>query len=422
MSKASQRIRGRCLAIAAVTAGVSWLSTGPALARDVTATTGCDAPARTHMARQVSLAPPVGLLSIADTAGAAAARGIPSLPGRSGSAALDQLLGPQGKARALPGTKDLLPPLPGGKGGPPVLPDARSLLPDAKPLGALTPITQQAPARLPLSAQADPSASGTVPQPPMVPSVPLLDIAPIKAAAPEPRCAPAAQRRGTDAGAVAPQPGSADENRPAAQQAPAADGRRPAQAVPRPATGEGTVAKPRAGVKTGKAAPGTNTGKAVPGKKAGPVKDAAKAHPSGKMGHPGHHAKPATASTAERPSRLQAHPAAPAPHKKQGHLPVHKKDLVPGHKKHGLVPGKKQGHVKAEAKKVKGKALNGMPHRKAERAGAPALQGKPQQSRVQHQTQPLPRIVDMPGDITAPALATTGAVTRLANTGKGLLP
>ncbi|GAA1269591.1 hypothetical protein Psi02_19680 [Planotetraspora silvatica] len=75
-------MRGRCVVLAAVTAGVSWLATGHAMADGTTMTDACKPHNQNSPANLNTLTPPSGVLSIADTAGAAAAHGLPSMPGR----------------------------------------------------------------------------------------------------------------------------------------------------------------------------------------------------------------------------------------------------------------------------------------------------------------------------------------------------
>ncbi|WP_182872908.1 hypothetical protein [Microbispora sp. H10670] len=117
MSRTSRSIRGRCAALAAVTAGVSWLTWGTAMAKDGASSDACrprnhditghdvtgrDATGhdstdqgvtRHEIARReatdrnvrgvpATLAPAAGVLSIADAAGSAAGQGHRSLPGR----------------------------------------------------------------------------------------------------------------------------------------------------------------------------------------------------------------------------------------------------------------------------------------------------------------------------------------------------
>ncbi|MBO4273834.1 hypothetical protein, partial [Microbispora triticiradicis] len=140
MSRTSRSIRGRCAALAAVTAGVSWLTWGTAMAKDGASSDACrprshDATGRDATGHDITdqgvtrheiarreatdrdvrsvpatLAPAAGVLSIADAAGSAAGQGHRSLPGRPvpdpavpGVAAkpvLPALTAP----RALPGT------------------------------------------------------------------------------------------------------------------------------------------------------------------------------------------------------------------------------------------------------------------------------------------------------------------------------
>jgi len=82
MSRTSRSMRGRCVVLAAVTAGVSWLATGHAMADGTTMTDACKPHNQSSPANLNTLTPPSGVLSIADTAGAAAAHGLPSMPGR----------------------------------------------------------------------------------------------------------------------------------------------------------------------------------------------------------------------------------------------------------------------------------------------------------------------------------------------------
>ncbi|WP_405088146.1 hypothetical protein [Microbispora sp. NBC_01389] len=140
MSRTSRSIRGRCAALAAVTAGVSWLTWGTAMAkdgassdtcrpqnRDVTdhdvtdhGVTGRDVARHESARREVTdrdergvpatLAPAAGVLSIADAAGSAAGQGHRSLPGRPGpdpavpGAVASPVLPALTAPRALPGT------------------------------------------------------------------------------------------------------------------------------------------------------------------------------------------------------------------------------------------------------------------------------------------------------------------------------
>ncbi|WP_204285750.1 hypothetical protein [Microbispora amethystogenes] len=140
MSRTSRSIRGRCAALAAVTAGVSWLTWGTAMAKDGASSDACRPQnrgvtdrgvtddgvagrdvARHEIARReatdrdvrgvpATLAPAAGVLSIADAAGSAAGQGHRSLPGRPGpdpavpGAVAKPVLPALTAPRALPGT------------------------------------------------------------------------------------------------------------------------------------------------------------------------------------------------------------------------------------------------------------------------------------------------------------------------------
>lgn len=122
MSRTSRSIRGRCVALAAVTAGVSWLTGGAAMAKggalaDACRTQSGDVTGRDVTGRDVTgglttLAPAAGVLSIADAAGAAAGQGRNSLPTgpatttRPVPAALPAVPGPR-TLPAVPGPRTL---------------------------------------------------------------------------------------------------------------------------------------------------------------------------------------------------------------------------------------------------------------------------------------------------------------------------
>lgn len=142
MSRTTRSRRGRCVALAAVTAGVSWLTTGPAMAGSAAAGDGAVAglvceptaggqtgalPSSLARTGRTTLAPATGVLSVADAAGAAAGRGMPSLPGRSVKAL------PVGGASAIPAFPSL-----SSTGGKAILPEEKS---------PLTPVLSVAPAR-----------------------------------------------------------------------------------------------------------------------------------------------------------------------------------------------------------------------------------------------------------------------------------
>ncbi|MEZ0071613.1 hypothetical protein [Planotetraspora sp. GP83] len=146
MSTTSRSIRGRYVALAAVTIGVSWLATGQAMAgAAATVTTTCE-PQNKSAAALHSLAPATGVLSITDAAGAAAGQGVPALPGRPGAA-----------------------------------PPAARLIPAAQP--------KAAPAAVPAGVPAAPK--GPLPAP-KLPTVPLLAVAPARPNLTGPACVPAA--------------------------------------------------------------------------------------------------------------------------------------------------------------------------------------------------------------------------------------
>lgn len=133
MSKTTRNRRGRCIALAAVTAGVSWFTTGPAMAgpspasdstgESMGGTVICQPPTGNTQAGNIlnrntlngrtltertpagftALAPATAVLSITDAAGAAAGQGMRSLPGRSTAA-------PQpGRLAAAPAVSGLAP-------------------------------------------------------------------------------------------------------------------------------------------------------------------------------------------------------------------------------------------------------------------------------------------------------------------------
>ncbi|MEV4456708.1 hypothetical protein [Microbispora sp. NPDC049633] len=194
MSRTSRSIRGRCVALAAVTAGVSWLTGGAAMAKggaladacrtqsgDVTGrdVTGRDVPGRDVPGRDVTgglttLAPAAGVLSIADAAGAAAGQGRNSLP-----------TGPATTTRSVPAA---LPAVPGPRTLPAV-PGPRTLP------GAMTGAAPSAAKAAPAVPAADAKTLF-----PARSTVPLLAVAPAKpsdanACAPALRTAPAAHER-----------------------------------------------------------------------------------------------------------------------------------------------------------------------------------------------------------------------------------
>ncbi|MFC0865236.1 hypothetical protein ACFHYQ_23355 [Sphaerimonospora cavernae] len=142
MSRTTRSRRGRCIALAAVTAGVSWLTTGPAMAGPAsaagdgaTAALVCGSESGSKQAASnptsltpdgltlheltpsdlTTLAPAAGVLSITDAAGAAAGQGMRSLPDRPATTL------PAGITPASPTLKDLTP-----AGGTAVLPAARA--------------------------------------------------------------------------------------------------------------------------------------------------------------------------------------------------------------------------------------------------------------------------------------------------------
>ncbi|MCT9932102.1 hypothetical protein N5079_18015 [Planotetraspora sp. A-T 1434] len=146
MSTTSRSIRGRYVALAAVTIGVSWLATGQAMAgAAATMTTTCE-PQNKSAAALHSLAPATGVLSITDAAGAAAGQGVPALPGRPGA-----------------------------------VPPAARLIPAAQP--------KAVPAAVPAGVPAAPK--GVLPAP-KLPAVPLLAVAPARPNLSSPACVPAA--------------------------------------------------------------------------------------------------------------------------------------------------------------------------------------------------------------------------------------
>ncbi|WP_147943010.1 hypothetical protein [Microbispora sp. CSR-4] len=119
MSRTSRSIRGRCVALAAVTAGVSWFAGGPAMAKDGALADACRAQAHNMTARGVTghdvtgrdltsgltSLPAAGVLSIADAAGAAAGQGHNSLP--TGSATVARTLPAPAALPAVPGPRTL---------------------------------------------------------------------------------------------------------------------------------------------------------------------------------------------------------------------------------------------------------------------------------------------------------------------------
>lgn len=128
MSTTTRSRRGRCIALATVTAGVSWLTTGPAIAgpspaSDSTgATVICQPPTgapragnilnrntRRAPAGYTALAPATAVLSFADAAGAAAGRGMHSLPGRSTVANARSAVAPATAGLAPVGSGAVLP-------------------------------------------------------------------------------------------------------------------------------------------------------------------------------------------------------------------------------------------------------------------------------------------------------------------------
>ncbi len=166
MSRTSRSIRGRCVALAAVTAGVSWLTGGPAMAKDGALADACRAQSHDITGRDVTghdatgrdltggltTLPAAGVLSIADAAGAAAGQGRNSLPtgpatvARTvpGPAALPAVPGPRtlpgtmpGAATgAAPGAAKAAPAVPGGTTALPAPAGAKTLPADATTLSA----------------------------------------------------------------------------------------------------------------------------------------------------------------------------------------------------------------------------------------------------------------------------------------------
>ncbi|MEU7885861.1 hypothetical protein AB0B54_10200 [Microbispora bryophytorum] len=193
MSRTSRSIRGRCVALAAVTAGVSWLTGGPAMAKDGALADACRAQSRdvtSHdvtgrdLSGGVTTLPAAGVLSIADAAGAAAGQGHNSLP-----------TGPAVLTRTIPGPT-ALPAVPGPRALPGTMPGAAS----GAAAGAAPSVAKAAPAAprtttalpAPAGVKTLPADATTLSAPAKAISAPVQNAVAGATAVSEPRRAPAA--------------------------------------------------------------------------------------------------------------------------------------------------------------------------------------------------------------------------------------
>jgi hypothetical protein len=193
---------------------VSWLATGHAMADGATMTGTCKLQNQSSPANLKTLTPPNGVLSISDTAGAAAGHGLTSMPGRpattaKGRAAQD-VQGAAGKS--APGRPRTLPA---------AAPDASTVLPatpngkKAAPAGAQTApqaVSKAVPGEMPNPAPAVDAAQSVAKQAAMgaaaaaeaaqpattVPTVPLMAIAPARPSVTHQACTPEAAMVGNE--------------------------------------------------------------------------------------------------------------------------------------------------------------------------------------------------------------------------------
>ncbi|GAA4589624.1 hypothetical protein GCM10023194_44360 [Planotetraspora phitsanulokensis] len=202
-------MRGRCVVLAAVTAGVSWLATGHAMADGATVAGPCKPQKQSSPANLSTLTPPNGVLSIADTAGAAAGQGLTSMPGRPSTpvkgGTAQGVQGASGKSapgrpRTLPAAPDastVLPALPDGKKAPA---GAQSAAETAQSMAKGVPAEMPNPAPAVDAAQSvakqaamGASAATAAAQPAAkTPAVPLMAIAPAKPSVMHQACTPEA--------------------------------------------------------------------------------------------------------------------------------------------------------------------------------------------------------------------------------------
>ncbi|GAA4562045.1 hypothetical protein GCM10023193_26830 [Planotetraspora kaengkrachanensis] len=202
-------MRGRCVVLAAVTAGVSWLATGHAMADGATVSAPCKPQKQSSPADLSTLTPPNGVLSIADTAGAAAGQGLTSLPGRpstpvkGGTAQGAAGKSAPGRPRTLPAAPDastLLPAVPDGRRAPA---GAQSAAESAAGSAAQS-VAKGVPAEMPNPAPAVDAAQSVAKQAAMgasaaaaaaqpatkTPAVPLMAIAPARPSVTHQSCTP----------------------------------------------------------------------------------------------------------------------------------------------------------------------------------------------------------------------------------------